>query len=331
MDKRMANHFSSTWGIVLAGGSGRRLEPMVAELTRTVLPKQFCAFGQNKESLLQETLWRIIPAIHPERLLVVTRQEHESLASHQLEGFPGVLQIVQPRDRGTAAGILLPLLHVWRQDPDATVVVLPSDHAISRTDLFEEGIRKARIAVERAPLLVVVGGVEATEPNSDYGWIVPRVATEFSHGPCLRCVDRFVEKPRSAEAERLLASGGLWSTFILVAKARALVRLFRMTLPEGLSRLADRDPLDRSVASRAQLADRYERLPIADFSRDVLSTADRLAVLAWPSELGWTDLGTPGRLLRWLALRGDLDRITTMRRHFKQESLAGSRDALAVT
>jgi len=317
MHKRTADHFASTWAIILAGGSGRRLEPLLAEFTGTFAPKQFCLFGKGERSLLQETLRRIAPSVPHDRTLVVTTKAQEALAARQLADTPDVLQVAQPRDRGTAAGILLPLLHIWWQDPGSTVVILPSDHAIARTDLFHDGIRKARIAVERAPSMIIVGGVEAEEPNGSYGWIVPQAAPDFTSGACLRRVEWFVEKPLSAEAESLFRIGGLWSTFILVAKANAILNLYRTKLPEAVEAIGNHDPRGASAASWERLTASYESLRHADFSSDLLATADRLAVLAWPAELGWTDLGTPGRLIRWLVERGELDQLVAMRRRLQ--------------
>jgi mannose-1-phosphate guanylyltransferase len=327
MCRTSAAYFSRTWAIVLAGGSGRRLEPLLAELAGPLMPKQFWTFGPNGRSLLQETLWRITPSIGSDHTLVVLTKGQEAIAARQLEDTPEALSVVQPMDRGTAPAILLPLLHVWWHDPNAMVVVLPSDHAIARTDLFHDGILKARIAIERAPSLVVVGAVEAQGAEEDYGWVVPRTAPDYTHGACLRPVERFVEKPRPREADALFRTGALWSTFVLVAKAATLVELFRRSCPNAVGLLANHDPRDASPASRERLAESYERLPPADFSRDVLATTNGLAVLAWPQALGWTDLGTPGRLIGWLARQGGLQYLTVMRRRVAEAPRGKPRQA----
>jgi len=321
MYRKTADHFASTWAIVLAGGSGRSLEPEFAELTRAPLPRPFCRFGRAERSLLQETLWRASPSIRPDRTFVVVSKAEEAFASRQLAETPEVLRFVQPMDRGTAAAILIPLMHIWWKDPESIVVVLPSDHAIARTDLFQEGIRMARIAVERAPTLIIVGAVEAEEPNGGYGWIVPRTAPDFSNGACLRRVERIVERPFTAEAEDLFRTASLWNTSIVVAKATAILGLYRSRLPEAVESIGNHDLGDESPTSWARLTDRYERLRHADFFRELLPVADHLAVLAWPCELGWTDLGTPARLTRWLVDRGELEPPRAMHRGFREELL----------
>lgn len=321
MYRKTTDHFASTWAIVLAGGSGRSLEPGFAELPGAVLPGPFYPLGRGDRSILQETLWRASPSIRQDRTLVVVSRAEEELASRQLAEAPEMLRFVQPMDRGTAAAILIPLIHIWWQDPESIVVVLPSDHAIARTDLFDEGIRMARIAVERAPSLIIVGAVEAEEPNGGYGWIVPRTAPDFSKGACLRRVERIVDRPFAAEAEDLFRIAGLWSTSIVVAKATAILGLYRSRLPEAVESIGNHDLRDESPASRARLTDRYERLRHADFFRELLPAADHLTVLAWPSELGWTDLGTPARLTRWLVERGEFKPPAAEHRGLRGESL----------
>jgi mannose-1-phosphate guanylyltransferase len=321
MYRKTADHFASTGAIVLAGGAAPSIEPEFAGPTGTLLPRPFCSLGRGKRSLLQETLWRASPSIRPERTVVVVSRAQEALASRQLTESPDVLRFVQPMDRGTAAAILIPLLHLWWQDPESIVVVIPSDHAIARTDLFHEGIRMARIAVERAPSLIIVGGVEAEEPHGGYGWIVPRTAPDFLNGACLRRVERIVERPFAAEAEDLFRIAGLWSTSIVVAKATAILGLYRSRLPEAVDLIGNHDLRDESPASRARLTDRYERLCHADFFRELLPAAHHLTVLAWPIELGWTDLGTPQRLTRWLVERGELRPPAAEHRGLRGESL----------
>ena len=115
----------------------------------------------------------------------------------------------------------------------------------------------------------------------------------------VRSVKRFAEKPSAARAEALFGAGALWNTMVLVAKASALVDLYRTHLPGWAEVFAryQRLPLARR---QKFLEEKYTALPSADFSRDILTPAEGLAVYAWPSGIGWTDLGTPERLARWL-------------------------------
>lgn len=271
--------------IVLAGGSGRRL----AALTGGV-PKQFCAFG-GRRTLLQETLARLAPEAPPDRTTVVVRDVHLELAREQLRGFPGVTILAQPDDCGTAPGLLWPLV---RLDPDATVIVTPSDHGVRDARAYRRGLSAASRAIGGASAVLL--GVEAREPRTDFGWIVPGAET----APGVRRVETFVEKPAPAAASALLARGGLYSTMVVVARACALLALFERARP-GLAALMQPLGALPPGARDLHLGRAYALMPPLDFSRDILSPARDLAVVRWPAEVGWTDLGTPERLEEWLA------------------------------
>jgi mannose-1-phosphate guanylyltransferase len=207
--------------------------------------------------------------------------------------------VLQPADRGTAAGILLPVLDVYQSDHSAVVVVLPSDHAVSDCELFTAGIRKAIWAVEREPGLLVLGGVAGDTPQTDYGWIVPERGPGKHKPLTVHRVRRFVEKPLLLQAQALLQEGALWNTFVLVGRARTIIELVGQEYPALTAGLFDYLTLEPGERE-AWLAANFSRLPCADLSADVLESCGNLAVLEWPSSLGWVDLGTPERLMNWL-------------------------------
>jgi mannose-1-phosphate guanylyltransferase len=231
---------------------------------------------------------------------VVVDRTQTQRARLQLAAYRGLELVEQPCDRGTAAGVLLPLLHVLARDPHATVLLAASDHGVADERTFVATLAAARRAVDDDPSRVVLIAAEPAAPNTDYGWIV-RVGVD-DDVEAVDAVERFVEKPLLADAEALFASGrALWNTMILVARGAALVDRMRERLPklcrelESLVRGARRGaPID--VAA-------YQALPRASFSFDVLSGVAGLSVLALPSKAGWTDLGTETRLAAWLARR----------------------------
>jgi mannose-1-phosphate guanylyltransferase len=117
------------WGIILAGGEGKRLQPFIQACLGCDRPKQYCAFIDNC-SMLRRTIRRAERIISPERLLTVVINPHLPYVKQQLCDRPSETIIVQPCNRETAPGILLPLLHVYQRDPQAIVAILPSDHFI---------------------------------------------------------------------------------------------------------------------------------------------------------------------------------------------------------
>ncbi len=277
------------WSLVLAAGAGRRL----ASLTGGV-PKQFWRLDGGP-TLLEATLSRLEPLAPPERTAVVVDRMHAPYVTARWPASraPGRF-IYQPADWGTAAGILLGLLPVLSAEPDDVVVVTPSDHGVRALDLFRVGLVRAA-SLTAATGRVVVFGIRPNRAYDDYGWITS--GRKRTGG--LREIASFVEKPPADLAHRLRESGALWNTMVVVARASSLFGLFRQHVPEVACHFDDALSLPEAERDR-YLADAYVHLPVRDFSRDVLTPAQGLLTQAWPSSLGWSDLGTPERLRRWL-------------------------------
>jgi mannose-1-phosphate guanylyltransferase len=287
------------WAIVLAAGRGTRLAAVTRTLCGRDLPKQFVALTSSR-TLLQETMDRIAPLVPPERTIVVTSDTHYDLCVSQLRGYPGVEIVLQPADRGTGPGVLLPLAHVLARDPRARVAVFPSDHHVQRPGAFLLGVRRALMAAARTPAGVALLGVPAERPATDLGWIVPgeRLAEGASR------LQRFVEKPGAEAALTLLEAGALWNTMVVAGSAAALWHLARRHLPEQTRRFEKYLGCIHHPAAPIALADLYAEMASADFSRSVLQVSLGLAVVA-VVDSGWFDCGTPERLLEWLAATAD--------------------------
>jgi len=286
---------TEVFGLVLAGGSGRRLQGITRRVTGRDTPKQYCRFGGR--SLLQETLRRLA-SLTSGSTVVVDRAWFPT-ARNQVRGFADVTVVAQPGDRGTGTGLLLPLALLLGEEQRAHVVMTPADHAVADEAIFTEGVRSALRAVVRGDAGIVLCGVDASAARSDFGWIVPGAPL----APGLRRVAGFVEKPPPERARELLDRGALWNTMVLVAEGRALLDAFRALRPEMVrffEHVAHLAP-DRR---REWLRRCYGLIRPCDFSRDVLEATPGLAVWAWPAELGWSDLGTPDRLIAWLGRPG---------------------------
>ena len=272
--------------VILAAGSGRRL----ASVTGGV-PKQFWR-GHRGTSLLDDTLARLASLAPLSRTVVII----DASQSRHLDGDPvsaAATIVLQPGDRGTAAGVLLALTPILSSDPDDLVVITPSDHGVVDQHAFRRGLLTAASHVVRRGHIVVFG-VEPTSARDDYGWITSRPEV----GRRVRSVTSFVEKPHADMADELFAAGAVWNTMVTVARAGAIRDLCFHLLP-GLA-----DVFHTAIAlpdvDRARfLSDAYADVPRYDFSRDVLSHAPSLSTYVWPRSLGWTDLGTPERLMEW--------------------------------
>lgn len=272
------------WTVVLAAGAGRRL----AEITGGV-PKQYWR-AEDGASLLRRTLDRFEPIAPSSRTVVVVDAAHRQYfttgdAMAWASGF-----VRQPSDRGTATGVLLGLLPVLEHDPDAVVVLTPSDHGVLDERRFRQSVLDAASDV-RARDSIVLFGVEPTAANSDYGWMTLGPAPAPGRP---RPVIAFVEKPDRETAARLFAAGAVWNTMVTVARAGALRDLYADRLPELAGMFADALRQPRRERD-AFLVATYPQMAARDFSRDVLTDAPGLFASVWPVTLGWSDLGTPDR------------------------------------
>lgn len=293
------------WALVLAAGDGRRLQGLTQTATGTVVPKQFCSLNGGL-SFLEETVQRAQSVVPRERVCAVVASGHARHWSRLLESMPLANIITQPRNRGTAIGILLPLLHILQQDPRARILLLPSDHHVRNEARLLEALQAAMKPGHSGDADIVLLGIEPDHADPELGYIVPGGTGNAT----LNAVSRFVEKPSSPEARELIRHGALWNTFIIAADATALLRLYERRCPEivaRMRRLIEHDPtMERPFDSLAEL---YDNLPDLDFSRGILQGQEQyLRVLAVP-ECGWSDLGTPDRVAA--ALR-DLEEFTPL-------------------
>jgi mannose-1-phosphate guanylyltransferase len=277
-----------TWSVVLAAGAGRRL----ADVTGGI-PKQFWA-PRGRATLLENTIERVRSLTPLSRTITVIDQSHHDLAG-QIQRVRSIGHVAaQPMDRGTAAGVLLGI-SAMGSDPDAVVLLTPSDHGVENPAVFERGILAASRAVKAGRAGIVLFAVKPTSPTGDFGWVVPAQVADAD----LDHVAAFVEKPSADVARSLYRGGAAWNTMVMVARVGALLELYREHLP-GLSEVFRAAAAMPTSRRKDFLADRYPDLARADFSRDLITPASGLHLHIWPESLGWTDLGTPDRLLAWL-------------------------------
>jgi mannose-1-phosphate guanylyltransferase len=285
------------WTIVLAAGDGTRLSGLTLDADGASVPKQYWTID-GATTMLEWTLERAARLTPNRRIVPVVAAAHRRHWEGALPGIPAGNVLVQPENRGTAAGILLPLLHVLRQDRDATVTVMPSDHFVADEPLLEATLRRVVAAVDDTPERVVLVGVEPESADTGLGYLVPRmnrgVGPVDAHG--VRPLMGFVEKPSLPHARALIARGAAWNSFIMVARVRTLWNLFDCRQPELLDAFL---PLLGRAADAAGLAALYAELPTIDFSRDVLQKSAALLSMIVAPACGWSDLGTPQRVMAW--------------------------------
>ncbi|MEW6324559.1 MAG: sugar phosphate nucleotidyltransferase [Nitrospirota bacterium] len=292
-------------GIVLAAGDGTRLQPFIQRWRGDALPKQYVNF-LGPYSMLEHTFRRAELLIPPERLFTVVGRAHLSFrdAARQLARRPPGTVIVQPQNKETGPGLLLPLAHIAARHPESVAVVLPSDHFIAEERLFMGYVDLACRAVERDPRRLVLLGVEPHAPEPDYGYIIPgRRATD---GACIKRVARFVEKPPPAQAQELIRQGALWNTFVMVVQPQSLMELVRWTAPALFAAFHRIRGAIGAPHEQALVEEAYQTLPPVNFSEEVLgrtASNDPLQISVIPARaVSWNDWGSEQRL------RADLHR-----------------------
>jgi mannose-1-phosphate guanylyltransferase len=285
-----------TWAVVLAGGDGTRLQELTHRISGDARPKQFCRFFGRK-SLLDQTRERIAPVFHEDRTLFVLARAHEVFYRHQLAQVRDRRKIVQPSNRGTAVAMALCLHFIAQQDEDALVAFFPSDHHYSNCAAFRSSVESGLRLMPEYPQSVLIIGAEARCPEVEYGWIEPgRTLVDSLSNPLLR-VSRFWEKPAKAHAERLQKRGCLWNTFVTIGSAGAFLDLLQATVPQ-LTRSLEEVPGDLEL-------DRfYDNIAPVDFSRAVLARMPRRLVVLRDGASGWTDFGSPRRVVEVLMRQG---------------------------
>lgn len=279
------NGVSHRHAIVLAGGEGKRLADVAHETYGYPRPKQFCQFGSDR-SLLEETLERAERFTQDRaRIAVSLTRSQRAETDECLRGWPEVLRVEQPSQAGTTPAIVLPLLHVLERDPEATVLVLPSDHHISDDEVFVHALVDACRVLDEHPDVVLLAGMHLAAPEPGLGWIVPG-ADQGGWRP----INRFVEKPTDASAAALCASGALANTFVILARASSLANLCWMYAPMWWVELGC------SVGDQDALARLYARERQSGFSHDVLAKAEGSLGVVPIEGVVWSDIGTPERL-----------------------------------
>jgi mannose-1-phosphate guanylyltransferase len=291
----MTDSYTHTWAIVLAGGQGSRLRELTREANGISVPKQFCSL-RGGACLLQEALIRAATVAPVRRIYTVVAAQHRRWWGPPLRYLPKDNIIVQPANRGTAFGILLPLLHILARDPNATVVLLPADHHVLDESIMARALRQAADLATDNPESIFLLGTAPTEPDSELGYIVPADRGDNQSSRVMR----FVEKPTVQAADLLREQGALWNMFILAASGRAILEMFHPLAGSiAAMEIALRGDHTAHGGSPALTA-LYDGLPTADFSHDILEGQESMLRVVPVPFCGWSDLGTPERVAETL-------------------------------
>jgi mannose-1-phosphate guanylyltransferase len=287
---------AGNWAVVLAAGDGARLSSLTTDEHGDVVPKQFCSLAGGR-TLLQDALQRAAQIVSRERLCAIVARRHVRHWRHLLWSLPPRNVIVQPRNCGTANGVLLSVLHILRRDALARIIFLPADHYVQDEALLADSLRTTGMLLTHDREIITLVGIEPDAVDPELGYIVP--GGWDSHGA--RRVARFVEKPSASVAGELIALGAVWNSFIFGAHAKTLLELMHGRLPqivESMTSALIRHPKEGERTSALDAL--YERLPVLDFSRVIVQGAESAFRVSIAPACGWADLGTPQRVAQTL-------------------------------
>ena len=260
----------SLHAVILAGGSGTRFWP----LSRAKKPKQFLPLVTGR-TLIAETFARIEQLCPVARTWVVCGKDHVEGVRAALPGLPQAHLLVEPAARNTAPAIGLACVTVLREDRDATLIVLPSDHHVARPDAFRAVLAEASEASQKGDLLTI--GIRPTRPETGYGYL----RRGAQKAPGVFAVEAFVEKPDAATAQRYVQDPAYsWNAGIFVFRADAMLDALRRHLPkvhEGLTRGGD-------FASLQSISIDYGVMEPES------QTTRKIALV--PGDFGWSDVGS---------------------------------------
>jgi mannose-1-phosphate guanylyltransferase len=285
------------WALLLAGGEGRRLRSLTRQISGDARPKQFCPIFDG-ETLLDRTRRRADLLSRMDQQVVVVSRHHAPYWTALARELAPDRLVVQPDDAGTAPGILYPMLRVRHLAGNVPVTVYPSDHYVSDEAAFVGAVAHAVEVVRDRKELVVLMGVEAASPETEYGWIEPDEEPLPLPGEPAFPIVRFWEKPSARLAERLFNRGALWNSFVMVGWVDAFLGLAARTTPELLRAL---EPLRRVIGmdDEPRVAEQvYRRLAVAPsgFSERILVPARGGLVTVRVKGVDWSDWGHPERV-----------------------------------
>ena len=281
----------SPWAVVLAGGDGDRVSAMTRDAEGRAVPKQFWCCG-GRTPMVRWALARARRVASAARVLVAVKEQHRVFWESALADVPPENILVQPENRGTAAGVMRALVEIQsREITTAPVVLLPSDHYVEDERVLHDAVGLAvRNACHGDPPVVLLG-MSPTTQVAGYGWILPE-----SPGPFAR-VRRFAEKPPSAQMAEMIRGGALINSLILAARAHVLLALIARVFPDNLRAF---QRFAREPEGAPEVRRLYEALPTMDLSRDVLQRSTAFLSVVRVPPCGWSDLGTLERLQQFL-------------------------------
>ena len=267
--------------VLMAGGVGTRFWPY----SRNSRPKQFLDVLGTGKTLLQSTYERFLPLCPQENIFIVTHEEHRDLTLEQIPEIQSGQLLAEPMRKNTAPCIAYACHKIAKSNPDAIVVVAPSDHLILNEEDFHTTIRKAADQAKGQDKLITLG-IKPVRPETGYGY----VQYLESKNP-LKKVKTFTEKPELALAKKFIESGDfVWNAGIFIWGVQAILKSFAKHLPEMAEVFEELAPKLYTSEEKAGVESAYAQCKSISIDYAIMEKADNVYV--WLSNFTWSDLGS---------------------------------------
>lgn len=272
----------NTYAVIMAGGSGTRFWP----LSKRSKPKQFLDVLGTGQSLLQMTFDRFAEYIPAENIYIVSNDKYEEIIKEQLPSIRKDQVLLEPFQRNTAPCIAYACYKIAQENPDATVVVSPSDHAIFKEREFYDAIKNAIDAVENEEKLVTIG-VTPNRPETGYGYIQYHSEVDDN----VKLVKTFTEKPELELAEKFVESGDfVWNAGVFVWNVTAIQKAFAEFLPDVDEAFQQLSPDFYTDKEKEGVEVAYAQCKNISIDYGVMEKAQNVYVVL--GDFGWSDLGS---------------------------------------
>jgi mannose-1-phosphate guanylyltransferase len=276
----------------MAGGIGSRFWP----LSRTRKPKQFLDILGTGRSLIQQTFDRFSKILPKENILIVSNEEYGDIILQQLPEISREQVLLEPMRRNTAPCIAYANYKIREIEPEANIVVAPSDHLIMKEQDFLEVVKKGLDFVEKNEALLTLG-IQPSRPETGYGYIQinGQKESEIIVNESLRKVKTFTEKPDLKMAKVFLESGDFfWNSGIFFWSLDSITQAFENYLSDVDGLFKEGTGIYNTDGEHDFIATTYPKCKNISIDYGIMEKAENVYVLC--ADFGWSDLGTWGSL-----------------------------------
>lgn len=281
---------NNNYAVIMAGGVGERFWPM----SKVSRPKQFIDILGTGKTLIQQTYERFLQVCNKENIYIVTNKIYRELVLSQLEGIGEHQVICEPARKNTGPCIAYAAHKIHALNPNAAMVVAPSDHIILKEDIFCDIISAALKEAENSDNFYTLG-IKPSRPDTGYGYIQFMADTRFDNHDLLRKVKTFTEKPNEELARSFLQSGDfLWNSGIFIWSSKSIIDAFEKFQPEISYVFQKAKDLYNTPEETDYIDHAYPACKSISIDYAIMEKADNVHVFI--SDFGWSDLGTWGSL-----------------------------------